>query len=199
MDDVYVTATRHNGNAVVTYEKTFKEDLTGKKFGKWHVIEYARTINSKTHWKCRCECGVMKDIEGYNLKSGRSVSCRRCSAKNVGDMLREHNMRGTKVWRTWLSIKTRCNNPRQAKAYRYYGAKGVRVCDEWMKSFHAFYDHIGDPPTPEHSIDRIDPFGNYEPGNVRWATHQQQMANLRSSPQHAAKRAALKKLAIFKK
>lgn len=199
MDTLYIPSSRISSNSVITYEPKYKEDLTGKTFGKWRVIEYVKSVNGKAHWKCQCECGIFKDVEGCTLKSGRSVSCRKCSAKNVGDMLREHTMRGTKVWRTWLSIKTRCTNPRQVKAYKYYGAKGVKVCDQWMESFQAFYDHIGDPPTPEHSIDRIDPFGNYEPGNVRWATSQQQRANLRSSSQHAAKRAALKELAVFKK
>lgn len=75
-------------------------------------------------------------------------------------------------------MKTRCTNEK-AKSWKYHGGAGVRVCDEWMRSFEAFAEHIGEPPTPLHTVDRIDPFGNYEPGNVRWATQSEQMANTR--------------------
>lgn len=82
-----------------------------------------------------------------------------------------------KVYRTWLGMKNRCNNP-NAVAYRYYGAKGVKVCERWQK-FDNFYADMGDRPSPNHSLDRIDPTGDYEPGNVRWATRSQQSRNYR--------------------
>ena len=73
-------------------------------------------------------------------------------------------------------MKYRCTNPNSHK-YPRYGGRGITVCDEWLESFQAFYDHIGDAPTPKHSLDRIDNDGNYEPGNVRWATPHQQRVN----------------------
>lgn len=78
-----------------------------------------------------------------------------------------HGMRYTKVYKCWAHIRDRCNNVNN-KAYKYYGGRGISVCDEWNKSFEEFYKHIGDPPSKKHQIDRIDNNGNYEAGNVRW-------------------------------
>lgn len=69
----------------------------------------------------------------------------------------------------------RCHNPNQHH-YARYGGRGIKVCDEWRKSFMAFYEHMGDPPQDGQrwTLDRIDVFKGYEPGNVRWATYKQQ-------------------------
>jgi hypothetical protein len=75
-------------------------------------------------------------------------------------------------------MKARCHNPRHVK-YALYGACGVTVCDEWRSSFVAFLDHVGLRPAKGYTIDRIDSAGNYEPGNVRWATVAQQNSNRR--------------------
>lgn len=70
----------------------------------------------------------------------------------------------------------RCTNP-NVPHYRVYGGRGIDVCDEWYYDFLAFYNDMGDPPTPEHSLDRIDSNGNYEPSNCRWADKQTQINN----------------------
>jgi hypothetical protein len=75
----------------------------------------------------------------------------------------------------------RCHNP-NATNYGRYGALGVRVCKAWMK-FEPFYADMGDPPSDEYSLDRIDPEGNYEPGNCRWATRSEQAVNTRRRKQ----------------
>lgn len=79
-----------------------------------------------------------------------------------------------------INIKQRCLNPRN-KRYRLYGGRGIRICDEWARKggFAAFLAHVGPRPSPKHSVDRIDNNGNYEPGNVRWATQREQMRNSR--------------------
>lgn len=79
-------------------------------------------------------------------------------------------------YRAWKRMKARCCNPNTDK-FAHYGGRGIRVCDEWLKSFEAFYAHIGAKPTPDHSIDRIDNDGHYEPGNVRWATREDNANN----------------------
>jgi hypothetical protein len=74
----------------------------------------------------------------------------------------------------------RCHDP-QSDAFHLYGHRGIAVCDEWRWSFKSFYDAVGLRPTPQHSIDRIDNARGYEPGNVRWATPQEQGANIRKN------------------
>lgn len=80
----------------------------------------------------------------------------------------------------WRSMIRRCTNP-TAASYPRYGARGIKVCERWM-NFDAYYDDVGDPPSPGMSLDRIDNDGDYEPGNVRWATAKEQSANRAAKP-----------------
>lgn len=78
-------------------------------------------------------------------------------------------------------MKSRCNNPNHVN-YKDYGARGIRVCERWNASYEAFAADVGPRPSPLHSLDRYpDQNGNYEPGNVRWATSKEQNRNLRSN------------------
>jgi len=81
-------------------------------------------------------------------------------------------------YRTYWGIRDRCFNPK-AVSYPRYGGRGITMCDEWVRSFGAFFAHIGPKPSPLHSIDRIDNARGYEPGNVRWATRDEQKLNQR--------------------
>jgi hypothetical protein len=166
-------------------EPKLKNDLLGRTFGRWLVVAYAGKRNRKQFWRCRCACNMEKDVESYNLTSGRSTSCRPCSAAIVH---KTHGRTNDKVYRAWQSIKTRCYNPKALKSYRYHGALGVKMSALWLNDFEAFAAHIGEPPSPHHTVDRVDPFGHYEPGNVRWATQQEQMNNTRKSAKWAAVR-----------
>ena len=83
------------------------------------------------------------------------------------------------LYEMWRSMKRRCSEVSN-HAYRLYGGRGITVCREWVESFAAFRDYMGSRPSPRHSIDRFpNPDGNYEPGNVRWATPEQQNRNRR--------------------
>jgi len=77
-------------------------------------------------------------------------------------------------------MRRRCTDPNHPN-WKWYGGRGISVCDDWQQHFLHFFEHVGERPSPKHSLDRIDNDGNYEPGNVRWATAKQQQNNRRTS------------------
>jgi hypothetical protein len=83
------------------------------------------------------------------------------------------------VYTSWRNMIQRCTNPRDLQ-FRNYGGRGIRVCEAWRLDFVAFLRDMGARP-PGTSLDRIDNEGNYEPGNCRWATRQEQQANKRNT------------------
>src|ERR1700689_5454916 len=86
----------------------------------------------------------------------------------------QHGMYKTRIYSIWDGIKQRCYNTNNPN-YRYYGGRGIKMYEPWRISFTAFFNYVGEPPSPAYSIDRWpDNNGNYEPGNVRWATKDQQ-------------------------
>lgn len=160
-------------------------DLQYKVFGKLTVLKRGENRvepsgKTKVYWLCECECGVEKEYEGSSLREGTSKSCgcvKRKLAKNIN---LSHNMSKSKEYKAWAKMKERCYNP-NTERYLIYGGRGITVCDEWKNSFEKFYEDMGDKPSPQHSIDRINVDGNYEKDNCRWATEKEQALNKRNT------------------
>jgi hypothetical protein len=130
-------------------------------------------------WLCQCECGNTVVVNGNALRRGNTRSCG-CLQKDEASLRRRtHGMKGTPTYRSWVAMKNRCTNPRQDN-YGRYGARGIAVCDRWLGEggFDAFLYDMGERPEGT-TLDRIDPDGNYEPANCRWATAEEQERNKR--------------------
>ena len=138
-------------------------------------------VRGKRYWLFRCDCGVSKRINAYPVLSGdvKSCGCQRGTLVAFVRTRHSNNRRSgaTKEYKAWKGMWARCTLPSQ-QSYKYYGAIGISVCDRWM-IFDNFIADIGPAPSPAHSIYRINPFGNYEPTNCRWATIVEQRANRR--------------------
>lgn len=149
-------------------------DLTGRRFGRLLVISFHSSQNYISKWLCRCDCGMEKVINGGSLTTGKVVSCG-CYRIETHT---KHNMSYSPEYRTWAGIKSRCYNPK-APRYPNYGERGITVCDRWLESFDNFYADMGDRPSKDYSIERLDVNGNYEPSNCKWATRFEQQRNIR--------------------
>lgn len=163
-------------------------DPIGEIYGRLTVVsEVARKNPRKRRFQCKCTCGNETEVDLNKLRTGYTRSCGclhlETIAKNLANHRHvsgtiKHGMNKTPEHRSWVHMRQRCGNPKK-KEYPHYGGRGIKVCEQWQKSFKAFYADVGPRPSPKHSLDRIDVNGNYEPGNVRWATQQQQVENTR--------------------
>lgn len=154
-------------------------DLTGQRYGRLVVLRRAEK-RKPVVWKCRCDCGTIKDIRAGQLRTGKTRSCGCIALERIGQLRRSHGMSKMAEYKIWKDIKKRCFNPNHA-AFKDYGGRGISVAREWRDSFPAFLEHIGPRPSPGHSVDRIDNSKGYEPGNCRWATHAEQSRNSRQN------------------
>jgi hypothetical protein len=154
-------------------------DMVGRKVGRLVVLRRAGPPGSSptTRWICQCDCGGTAEVSGADLRRGSTRSCGCLRAETMASAHRSHGGSSTPEFQAWMSMHKRCENPRM-RNFRHYGARGIRVCERWS-SFENFLADVGPRPSPEHSLDRIDNDGNYEPTNCRWATRSQQQKNRR--------------------
>lgn len=151
-------------------------DLTGETFGRLTAIKLSEDRSKGTRWICECSCGKITTVATNCLRTKNTVSCGCYCAEILSKRRKTHGHSGTKEYTAWRHILDRCLNEK-SKKYKDYGGRGITICQEWLNNFESFLSHIGYAPTPKHTVDRIDVNGNYEPGNVRWATMKQQANN----------------------
>ena len=163
-------------------------NLKGQKYNKLTVTKFAHTKNGHTYWECRCDCGNQINAEAYNIKTSHTRSCG-CEKVRLLKDKSENSWTRVDEYKILAGMLARCNNP-NVKSYKYYGGMGVKVCDEWSEKrygFLEFYRHMGKRPSPKHEIDRINTFGNYEPGNCRWTTRLINARNKRKNGNNTTK------------
>ena len=167
-----------------------RKDLTGLRVGRWLVLGFShrdhRWGRYLAMWNCRCSCGAERAVLAMHLSTGKTTSCG-CAAGT-------HRMTKSDVYIIWVQMIGRCHRPKTFR-YRDYGGRGIIVCDRWRRSFSDFYADIGPRPTKQHTIDRLNVDGNYEPGNVRWATAAEQNQNQRRTKLNPEKVLAIRAVA----
>lgn len=147
--------------------------MIGQRFNKLVVIsEHAQRKNGSKAFVCQCDCGKTTVIRKDTLKS-KSKSCG-CEKGN-----RIHNQSKSEIYSIWKGMRNRCTN-KKSKAWQYYGAKGITVCEEWS-SFNQFVVDMGPRPSKKHSIERKDTTKGYSKENCKWATIAEQNRNKTSS------------------
>lgn len=160
------------------------KNLVGQTFGKLLVIRKASKILDHSLWACLCECGDYKIVRGANLTGGIIKGCGNCQKdnSNKGCAIKKKKKEGISKnklppeYSAWASMINRCHS-KGNHAYKYYGAKGIKVCDRWRNSFKDFLSDVGSRPSSAHSLERLRGTVGYQPDNVKWVTIEIQARN----------------------
>lgn len=154
--------------------------LTGTKIGRWTVGKRVGTKNGFAYLECTCDCGSIRSVVSQSLVNGSSVSCGCWSIEYKKERYTTHGLKTHPLYSVWLGMKTRCYNSK-SYPYRNYGARGIKLSDEWANDFLQFYKDMADGYEPGLTIERINNNGNYEKSNCCWITRNAQTRNRRCS------------------
>ncbi len=143
----------------------------GNRYGRLVVTQLGDRVAGTTRYfdEVVCDCGTVKQVNLSDLQAGRTLSCgclRKENAQKVGKASVKHGESKNPLYHVWHTMMARCNNPKHA-SYRYYGARGIKVCERWRSSFKTFIEDVGERPVGLE-LDRIDQDGDYCPENTRW-------------------------------
>lgn len=171
-------------------------DRTGERFGRLIILYYTQKCNrskgiNDTKVLCLCDCGTEKEISISSLVQGFTNSCGCLNKEKAKQRFTKHSgtAKGSAVSRaynSWRGMRERCNDPNNTH-YKYYGGKGIKVCDEWEKSFLTFLNDMGGRPTGK-TLDRINPHLGYYKENCRWVTDSMQAFNKNKESKGSSKR-----------
>lgn len=153
------------------------KNLANQKFNMLTVIAFSgRDKHGLRLWQCKCDCGNIKVILECNFATGGTKSCG-CNTKNYrAKASTTHGKSNTRTYRIWVGMLSRCRD-KGRREYKFYGGRGISVCERWYK-FENFILDMGECPS-KLEIDRIDTNGNYEKSNCRWASRLIQTNNTR--------------------
>lgn len=158
--------------------------MKDRRFGKIVVLSREGSNHAGlAMWACRCDCGTEFVRSGAEIRStGEGCQCRACGVQQMSESHITHGDTGTYLHTAWMGARRRVTDDKHPK-WMNYGGRGITMYDRWMKDYTAYRDYVdqtlGPRPSPDHTIDRVDNDKGYEPGNIRWATEAEQLANRR--------------------